>query len=167
MAGLIEHGGAIVIVLIALNILGLGTILWRAYDLISFNKNKEKHLEKFTTFLERYQNPQLSFAEKVNVALDHYMAPYRSGINSVRLIAAIAPLLGLLGTVIGIYKAFGGLGTSAEASVAVIAQGISFALITTVGGLIVAIPHYMAHGYLSSATTKAERKLEALYLTNK
>src|SRR5690606_6943431 len=140
-------------ILISLNVVGVGMILWRAYDLLSFYKNKQKHLELFTIFLDRYQTPQLTFAEKLNVALDHYMAPYRSGINSVRLIAAVAPLLGLLGTVIGIYQAFGGVVTSTDASVAVIAQGISYALITTVAGLIVAIPHYMAHGYLSSATT--------------
>lgn len=167
MAQIFEHGGTLLMVLLSLNVVGIGMILWKSFDMISFYKNRNLHLDKFTSFCERYQHPQLTFAEKVNVALDHYMAKYRSGLNTIKIIAAIAPLLGLLGTVIGIYDTFGRITAGGELDARVFATGISYALITTVGGLLVAIPHYMAHSYLSNMTTKAERKLEALYLTEK
>jgi len=57
-------------------------------------------------------------------------------------IAAIAPLVGLLGTVLGMFTAFGGIAAdvSAGAKPVVLAQGVSQAIVTTIFGLAVAIP---------------------------
>lgn len=62
-------------------------------------------------------------------------------------IAAIAPLVGLLGTVLGMFQAFGGIASdvAAGAKPMVLAQGVSQAIVTTIFGLVVAIPCLMAH----------------------
>jgi biopolymer transport protein TolQ len=65
-------------------------------------------------------------------------------------IAAIAPFIGLLGTVMGIIDAFHGLGTSGAATLRAVAPGISEALITTAAGLVVAIPAVVGYNQLTS-----------------
>lgn len=68
-------------------------------------------------------------------------------LNSLGTIAAIAPLLGLLGTVIGMIKVFTNLTVQGVANVGNLAGGISEALITTAAGLVVAIPSVMFYRY--------------------
>jgi len=63
-------------------------------------------------------------------------------------IASISPLLGLLGTVLGIMHVFAAISVSGLGNPAMLAGGISQALITTVAGLIVAIPAYIFYRYL-------------------
>src|SRR5690606_31303564 len=63
-------------------------------------------------------------------------------------IAAISPLLGLLGTVIGMIKVFAAITSSGVGNPSTLAGGISEALITTAAGLTVAIPSLMAYRYL-------------------
>ncbi len=65
-------------------------------------------------------------------------------------IAAIAPFIGLFGTVWGIIDAFHGLGTSGSATLRAVAPGISEALITTAAGLLVAIPAVVGYNQLTS-----------------
>jgi len=67
--------------------------------------------------------------------------------NTLGTIAAISPLLGLLGTVIGMIKVFSVITSQGVGNPAVLAGGISEALITTAAGLSVAIPALMAHRY--------------------
>ncbi|MFL0809157.1 MAG: MotA/TolQ/ExbB proton channel family protein [Agarilytica sp.] len=62
-------------------------------------------------------------------------------------VAAIAPLLGLLGTVIGMIKVFTALNLEGSGNAAVLAGGISEALITTAAGLTVAIPAMISHRF--------------------
>lgn len=63
-------------------------------------------------------------------------------------IASISPLLGLLGTVLGIMHVFAAISVAGLGNPAMLAGGISQALITTVAGLTVAIPAYILHRYL-------------------
>ncbi|MDE2070925.1 MAG: MotA/TolQ/ExbB proton channel family protein [Gammaproteobacteria bacterium] len=63
-------------------------------------------------------------------------------------IASISPLLGLLGTVLGIMHVFAAISVSGLGNPAMLASGISQALITTVAGLTVAIPAYVLYRYL-------------------
>src|SRR5690606_41852051 len=62
-------------------------------------------------------------------------------------IAALAPLLGLLGTVIGMIKVFSAIMLHGSGNASVLAGGISEALITTAAGLTVAIPALILHRY--------------------
>lgn len=68
-------------------------------------------------------------------------------LNTLGTIAAIAPLLGLLGTVIGMIKVFSAITTQGVGNPAALAGGISEALITTAAGMAVAIPTLMFYRY--------------------
>ena len=69
-------------------------------------------------------------------------------LNSLGTIAAISPLLGLLGTVIGMVNVFAAITTHGVGDPGVLAGGISEALITTAAGLCVAIPSLIGYRYL-------------------
>ncbi len=69
-------------------------------------------------------------------------------LNPLGTIAAISPLLGLLGTVIGMVKVFAAITTHGVGDPTVLAGGISEALITTAAGLSVAIPSLIGYRYL-------------------
>jgi len=68
-------------------------------------------------------------------------------LNTLGTIAAISPLLGLLGTVIGMIQVFSTITTQGVGNPAALAGGISQALITTAAGMSVAIPALMAYRY--------------------
>ncbi len=68
-------------------------------------------------------------------------------LNSLGTIAAITPLLGLLGTVIGMIQVFSTITTAGVGNPGALAGGISQALITTAAGMVVAIPSLMAYRY--------------------
>ena len=78
-------------------------------------------------------------------------------------IAAIAPLVGLLGTVLGMFQAFGGIASdvSAGAKPVVLAQGVSQAIVTTIFGLTVAIPSLVAHAIFRRRAQKRIAEIEA------
>jgi biopolymer transport protein ExbB len=69
-------------------------------------------------------------------------------LNALGTIAAVSPLLGLLGTVIGMVKVFAAITAHGVGDPAVLAGGISEALITTAAGLSVAIPSLIGYRYL-------------------
>ncbi len=81
-------------------------------------------------------------------------------LNTLGTIAAITPLLGLLGTVIGMIKVFAAITDAGVGNPAVLAGGISEALITTAAGLSVAIPALMFHRYLSGQVDKLVVQME-------
>jgi biopolymer transport protein ExbB len=69
-------------------------------------------------------------------------------LNTLGTIAAISPLLGLLGTVTGMIRTFSALTVGGVGDPAALAGGISESLITTAAGLMVAIPALIAYRYL-------------------
>ncbi|BFM16347.1 MotA/TolQ/ExbB proton channel family protein [Maricurvus nonylphenolicus] len=84
-----------------------------------------------------------SIQEAANQVI-HDMERY---VGALGTIAAIAPLLGLLGTVLGMIKVFTAIMLQGTGNAGVLAGGISEALVTTAAGLCVAIPAMMAHRY--------------------
>ena len=82
--------------------------------------------------------------EEVGGHVTHELGRY---LNALGTIAAVTPLLGLLGTVIGMISVFTNITTVGVGNPAQLAGGISQALITTAGGLMVAIPSLMFHRY--------------------
>ena len=68
-------------------------------------------------------------------------------------IATISPLLGLLGTVVGMITAFTGLSETSGANPDLLASGISQALITTAFGLLIAVPGLVLHKYFEQKIT--------------
>ncbi|MEW8021466.1 MAG: MotA/TolQ/ExbB proton channel family protein [Candidatus Sedimenticola endophacoides] len=89
--------------------------------------------------------------EEVGRQVVHDLERY---LNTLGTIASIAPLLGLLGTVIGMIKVFAAITIAGVGNPAVLAGGISEALITTATGLSVAIPSLMFHRYFSGKVEK-------------
>jgi len=65
-------------------------------------------------------------------------------------IGAISPFVGLFGTIMGIVKAFQGLGTAGTATLRAVAPGVAEALITTAAGLLVAIPAVIAYNQFTA-----------------
>ena len=79
-------------------------------------------------------------------------------------IAAIAPLIGLLGTVLGMFSAFGGIASdvAANAKPVVLAQGVSQAIVTTIFGLAIAILSLAAYAYFRRRTARRVAQLEEM-----
>ena len=75
-------------------------------------------------------------------------------------IAAVAPFVGLLGTVLGIIRAFKSLSISSAAGPQVVASGISEALVATAVGLSVAIPSLLAYNYFSVKVRRLTENME-------
>lgn len=88
--------------------------------------------------------------ERIEDTGRHVVHDLERFLNSLGTIAAISPLLGLLGTVIGMIKVFSAITAHGVGDPSVLAQGISEALITTGAGLSVAIPALIGYRYLSS-----------------
>lgn len=85
-----------------------------------------------------------SAIEEVGHQVAHEMERY---LNALGSIAAIAPLMGLLGTVDGIIRVFSSISSSGMGDPSILSGGISEALIATASGLTVAIPSLFFHRY--------------------
>ena len=89
-------------------------------------------------------------------SLDEWILDRERGLSTIKIIASIAPLLGLLGTVVGVLNAFDKISQKGLNDPSIFANGISVALITTVAGLVVAIPHYIGYNYLIAMLDRIE-----------
>ena len=85
--------------------------------------------------------------ESIQEAAQHVVHDLERYLNTLGTIAAIAPLLGLLGTVVGMIRVFAEIMSQGTGNASVLAGGISEALITTAAGLTVAIPALAIHRY--------------------
>ncbi len=95
--------------------------------------------------------------EEVGRQVVHELERY---MNTLGTIASITPLLGLLGTVIGMIKVFSAITLVGVGDPGVLAGGISEALITTATGLSVAIPSLMFHRYFSGRVERLVMVME-------
>ena len=73
-----------------------------------------------------------------------------AGLVWLAVVGTVSPLLGLLGTVIGVMNAFLGITATGSANIGAVAPGVAEALVTTVAGLAVAIPAVMGYNYFVS-----------------
>lgn len=78
------------------------------------------------------------------------MSQLEKGLSWIQLFIAVAPMLGFLGTVIGMIEAFDDIAIAGTISPNIVASGMKVALITTVGGLVVAIILQIFYNYLLS-----------------
>ncbi len=82
------------------------------------------------------------------------------GLSLIKVLAAVSPLMGLLGTVIGMIKTFQAITLFGAGDPQLMADGISFALVTTVLGLLSAIPLLLLHSFTTSASRSIQQVLE-------
>ena len=109
-------------------------VMLAALELVRHNKLPQKRIE-----------PEI---ERVGLT---ELAKLKMHLRGLEVVAAVAPLLGLLGTVIGMVKAFAKLAeNTARVDPSILAGGIWEALITTVAGLLVAIAAFLAYHYFTS-----------------
>jgi len=85
--------------------------------------------------------------ESIEEAAGHVIHDLERYLNTLGTIAAVTPLLGLLGTVVGMIKVFAEIMAQGTGNASALAGGISQALITTAAGLSVAIPALVMHRY--------------------
>jgi biopolymer transport protein ExbB len=164
----IEQGGSIMYILVLLNIIGLTIIIYKFFALRAERQKQDAIAQTLSSRLSPKKGSldANSLIELTKQELQVYIGGIEKGLSTVKIIAAIAPLLGLLGTVVGVLVAFRVMSQTGLNNPASFAQGISMALITTVGGLIVAIPHYIGHNYLIGVLDDIEVNLERKLLND-
>jgi biopolymer transport protein TolQ len=118
-----------------------------------------RHGMNFVTGLKgRGDNPATGMraaqVETLRLVLDKEIVGERDvmahGLPSLATIATVSPLLGLMGTVVGVMDAFVGISVQGTANITAVAPGIAEALITTVTGLGVAIPAVIGYNVFAS-----------------
>jgi len=97
--------------------------------------------------LDVRQRPRDQVRERVEDVGRHLVHRMERFLNTLGTVAAIGPLLGLFGTVVGMIQMFMGILDHGVGDVSLLAGGIGKALISTAAGLIVAIPALMFHRY--------------------
>ena len=101
--------------------------------------------------IEQHDQPELIQKEVLRDAAAQEVPRLEAHLSALGTISNISPLMGLLGTVIGTMKAFGVLGQfGAVSDPSLLARGVAQALITTVGGIVVAVPSVIFYNYLVS-----------------
>ncbi|MEC7276159.1 MAG: MotA/TolQ/ExbB proton channel family protein [Bdellovibrionota bacterium] len=162
----IQQGGLIMYILVLLNIIGFAVMITKFW---LFNKEKKNTGNVADEIKGRIhgsnEKDMTALIEISKQEVASYITHVEKGLNTVKIIASISPLLGLLGTVIGVLVAFQIMSKQGLSDPTYFAQGISMALITTVGGMTVAIPHFVGHSYLLGMLDALESKLEKEVLT--
>ena len=196
MIEFIVQGGAVLWVIMALSVVACVIIVERILYLRRISVDEDKLFVRIkSSLLEGHYNEALAICDqnlspfsnllKIGIENRHQSenvqrdilkdaaaleAPkLESGLSALGTISSIAPLLGLLGTVTGTMKAFGVLGKfGAVSDPAALATGVSEALITTVGGIVVAVPVVIFYNYFVTKVnlilTKLENQVNALVL---
>ncbi|MDF2366690.1 MotA/TolQ/ExbB proton channel family protein [Sneathiella sp.] len=118
------------------------------------------HYERLADYLRANKgHPKAVRDELVGLALNDFRRPYYSGIKLLRLIGMISPIIGLLGTILGIIAAFRVISVqTGPVSPALIADGLWEAMLTTAAGLMIALPALlMAHFFSAFSDRQLER----------
>ncbi len=121
---------------------------WRAASIL-----KEKGADSGRARLEHAENA-------IARAIARQTLRYESSMIFLATIVSGAPFVGLLGTVWGVMAAFGAIGLQGTASIQTLAPGVSAALLTTVAGLVVAIPSVFGYNFLLSSTKRLTTEIE-------
>lgn len=158
----INQGGFIMYLLLLFNVVGFAILFWKISAILGARKNAGQLTEEVKQkFLGFGQITDSSIA--INILKDEVQSrvhKLEAGLNTIKIIASVAPLLGLLGTVLGILSAFKVISEQGLSNPSLFAGGIAMALITTVGGLIVAIPHFIGYNYLVGVLDDLEIQIE-------
>ncbi|MDA7821188.1 MotA/TolQ/ExbB proton channel family protein [Gammaproteobacteria bacterium] len=158
----INAGGFVGYVIIIILVLGLtmGVLRFKFLDNESKSINKELEtnnfsedsiLGKLNSIYSKYSgnNPE-DLESQLEDILAKATPPLEKNLSVIKLLAAVAPLLGLLGTVIGMIETFQAITLFGTGDPKLMAGGISQALVTTMLGLIAAVPLLFVHNILDS-----------------
>ena len=175
MLEIVRAGGWLMLPIIGCSIIAAGIVLERLWtlqpkrvlpvnlarqvrDWVTNDQLDPEHLQRLhqssplgqmlATGLANRRQPREVVKESIEDVGRHAVHELERYLSPLGTIAAISPLLGLLGTVIGMIKVFAAITASGVGNPGVLAGGISEALITTAAGLSVAIPALIAYRYL-------------------
>lgn len=147
----IQQGGIIAYILTAMNFVGYVIIIWKVIALVVFNRSIKARLPaKILHRIVSHNTDHHIIVESIRTEIALAFSPLSRGLTTIENIATISPMLGLLGTVTGIFSAFSVIAVSGLDDAGAFASGIQLALITTVIGLVVAIPHFIAYNYINA-----------------
>jgi biopolymer transport protein ExbB/TolQ len=136
------------------------TLLIEKKDLAKVKKDQGAAMDPITQYLTHNQEMN-EIREELMITVDDATRTYVMRFIAVmNTCAAIAPLLGLLGTITGMIVAFNSIATSGTGDPKVVAGGISQALITTAAGLFIAIPATVFYQYLVHRANAAYASVE-------
>lgn len=178
IAEMFEQGGAVLVGITIIAAIAWTLVLWEALRLYERTAGGWRQLEASVRALEenrasetvidglrdsdnvvdrllrsglsRRRIDRPAFEAQVMPLLNSETVLFRRSLQTVGVLAATLPLLGLLGTVLGMIATFDVLRVHRVPDVDAMADGISQALITTQAGLVVAVPILLVNGYLSA-----------------
>ncbi len=168
----IRQGKAVGYVIIALALIGVLLALERVIYLSYIGKRMKWQLTNETADSNNplgrvmavfQENPRVD-TDTLELMIDETILKniprLRRGLSALKILAAVAPLLGLLGTVVGLIETFQSITLFGTGDPKLMAGGISQALVTTVLGLCAAIPLILMHSGLSSKSRRLVSILE-------
>jgi biopolymer transport protein ExbB len=167
-----EDGGPVGYVILGLGLFGLLLCLWKAFSLYSTGgkiarqmkdqqANRNNPLGRVLSIYS--DNPEVNLETlelKLDEAILRETAPIETGLSFIKVLYVVAPLLGLLGTVVGMIATFQMITLFGTGDPRMMAGGISTALVTTVLGLTVAIPLTLFHSFLQGKSKALIQVLE-------
>ncbi len=169
----IEQGGIVGYCIIALGIVGLLIAIWRWIGLSGDSRRVAAQLKRETAstdnplgrVLAAYESNRGADTETIELKLSEAalkeMPGLTKGLLFIKVVSAVAPLMGLLGTVTGMIKTFQVITLYGAGDPKMMAGGISQALMTTVLGLVVAIPMVLLHTIVSGQSRKIVNILQS------
>jgi biopolymer transport protein ExbB len=167
-----EDGGIVGYVIIGVGVFGLLLCLWKAFSLYTVGSRIARQMNSTTAdkrnplgrVLAVYSDNPESDLETLELKLDEAIlretAPIETGLSFIKVLYVVAPLLGLLGTVVGMITTFQMITLFGTGDPRMMAGGISTALVTTVLGLVVAIPLTILHSFLQAKAKTLIQTLE-------
>lgn len=170
----VQQGGLVGWVIITLGVFGFALAIWRLLLLQQVVHSVRVQMRELSNPKDNNPlgrvlsvlgpKPQLSDLEALELKLDEAVMQevpkLEVGQGLLKLLAAVAPLLGLLGTVTGMIITFQAITQAGGGDSRLMADGISQALVTTVQGLVVAIPLLFLHSILSARSKGVVQLLE-------
>ena len=162
----VNQGGIVGYCIIGLGIFGLLIAFWRWIGLSTASRKVSAQLKRDTAstdnplgrVLAAYESNKNADTETVELKLSEAalkeMPDLTKGLLFIKVISVVAPLMGLLGTVTGMIKTFQVITLFGAGDPKMMAGGISQALMTTVLGLVVAIPMVLIHTLVSGQSRK-------------
>lgn len=168
----LQQGGLVGYVIIALLFLGIALVGERMKTLKTEGDKIRAQMNSKTASSDNalgqimlaYENNKTADLETLELKMDEAILkstpPLEKGIGTIKLLAAVAPLLGLLGTVTGMIATFQSITLFGTGDPKLMAGGISQALITTVLGLVCAIPLLLLHNFVANKSKALVQILE-------
>jgi biopolymer transport protein ExbB len=166
-----DDSGIVGYTIIGVGILGLLLCLWKLVSLYNTGGSIRRQMKSKTAnkanplgrVLAVYTDNPDADIETLELKLDEAIlretAPLETGLSFIKVLYVVAPLLGLLGTVVGMIATFQMITLFGTGDPRMMAGGISMALVTTVQGLVVAIPLTLLHSFLQG---KAKALIQVL-----